>query len=171
MAMEHITNSDYCWHLWCHFNCVSWRSKSYFLSFKVVESWGENMRTGNWPAWFISWIGRIFSECWWSNCGSWTSSDWSVQSCFNTSTGLCLGTLYFLALKGSRGLQCTTFIHNFYQRHQVLKSYLSYYRFENLFSTLSGVDEKIKVYSHVTLMIKCICIQRHPDYVSNPKIH
>lgn len=77
--------------------------------------------------------------------------------------------LYFLALKGSRGLQCTTFIHNLYQLNQVLGSCFSYCRFETLFSTLSGVDEKIEVYSHVTLMIKCICIQRHPDYVFKPK--
>lgn len=89
----------------------------------------------------------------------------------STRQQVCDLALYFLALKGSRGLQCTTFIHNFYQRHQVLKSYLSYYRFENIFSILSGVDEKTKVYSHVTLMIKCICIQRHPDYVFEPKIH
>jgi hypothetical protein len=82
----------------------------------------------------------------------------------STRQQVCALALYFLALKGSRGFQCMTFIHNFYQRHQVLKSYLSYYRFENLFSTLSGVDEKIKVCDiddqmHLHPKAPRICIQ------------
>jgi hypothetical protein len=49
-----------------------------------------------------------------------------------------------------QGAQRTTYIHNFYKPHQVLKLKSHYFGFEILFSALSCVKEKIKFKTQLT---------------------